>query len=813
MKKRILFPAVFIGLVTALFILGCNNVLLNKEQDQKFSISFVTPTITQAASSASRSATGADWKITAWLELENGSRLQTKELTAKADQPASIAFDQVVVGTSLRVKVELDAINDATVKFSGASNVIQVSEEGTVVQLSVERIKVPAPAPSITQQPEGKTQTDVGDDGGDSFSHILNIVVDSPSTDGQLQYQWYSNDSPSTTGSTPLTDDDADPENIKVTVFKGKTKYFYCVVTNDIVDNQYVTPTSVTSNIVKVAYLPKTLTRIEAKYNGSPMMVDSLDYSNFSVIETYSDNTTNELSSIESQYAVTIPEKSIGYVPVTIKNRQSEDIQDQITVPIKYELDANYLTITGDASVEQNEELKLTAEYKVDGKDSYNLYTSASSSGSYKIIENVNISWQGATKQQNAWEALAETSNAGTGKTATVTLTPKDEWCVTTSGVEKSHSYEVTEPAPSYDPTVGLSWADSTLTIYNEAGLINFRKIVNGDVSSSAPITVGDKTFSGQDRTVNARLAADIALTEESWTPIANNSTYPYAGTFDGAGHTVSGINVEGGGNPKGFFGSIGTNKAIIKNLTVEGTVDVSYYAGGIAGYVDGGTIEYCVNKINVTSTAAGGTGGIAGYIAGSGATITGCVNFGAVQGNNYAGGIAGSSYSNSTTSPKIAHCINFGSVKTTDSSSKASGIYGFSVKTSDSITNCANFGTITSSNSGSGAGITNTDNYLTIQYCLSAGAINATKIYAVASSTSGTQTKNYYDSSKITQTQSQASGNAGRATSELKAANAWDTSWTTTNWSFAAGRYPVPNIQDNIPSDIWKDIVEKAQQ
>ena len=460
MKKRILFPAVFIGLVTALFILGCNNVLLNKEQDQKFSISFVTPTITQAASSASRSATGADWKITAWLELENGSRLQTKELTAKADQPASIAFDQVVVGTSLRVKVELDAINDATVKFSGASNVIQVSEEGTVVQLSVERIKVPAPAPSITQQPEGKTQTDVGDDGGDSFSHILNIVVDSPSTDGQLQYQWYSNDSPSTTGSTPLTDDDADPENIKVTVFKGKTKYFYCVVTNDIVDNQYVTPTSVTSNIVKVAYLPKTLTRIEAKYNGSPMMVDSLDYSNFSVIETYSDNTTNELSSIESQYAVTIPEKSIGYVPVTIKNRQSEDIQDQITVPIKYELDANYLTITGDASVEQNEELKLTAEYKVDGKDSYNLYTSASSSGSYKIIENVNISWQGATKQPNSWEALAETSNAGTGKTATVTLTPKDEWCVTTSGITASHEYEVTAVTQTYN--IGDEYRDDS---------------------------------------------------------------------------------------------------------------------------------------------------------------------------------------------------------------------------------------------------------------------------------------------------------------------------------------------------------------
>lgn len=369
-------------------------------------------------------------------------------------------------------------------------------------------------------------------------------------------------------------------------------------------------------------------------------------------------------------------------------------------------------------------------------------------------------------------------------------------------------------PAPSYDPAVGLSWADSTLTIYNETGLINFRKIVNGDVSTSAPITVGDKTFSGQDRTVNARLAADIKLTED-WTPIANNSTYPYAGTFDGAGHTVSGINVTGGGNPKGFFGSIGTNKAIIKNLTVEGTVDVSYYAGGIAGYVDGGTIEYCVNKINVTSTTTTGTGGIAGYIAGSGATITGCVNFGEIKSYGYVGGIVGGNYYSNSTGAKIDKCINLGTITAENGSSlNAGGIYGYAALTSDAITNCANFGNIVSS--GSGAGITNNDDENnSVKYSLNvgdmSGVTSSNKRYAVASNTSGSYTGNYYDSSKITG--ATTTGGTGKATSDLKVASAWDTSWTTENWSFDSGRYPVPNIQDNIPPTIWDEIIAKASE
>ena len=113
-------------------------------------------------------------------------------------------------------------------------------------------------------------------------------------------------------------------------------------------------------------------------------------------------------------------------------------------MPIQYELDVNNLTITGGDTVTQNGNLVLTAQYKtVDGADvEYNLYDGSDSSNTYKVIENVRISWEGDVQQSSTWEALADTATAGE-KAATVKLISTDEWCVTTDGIEKRHPYTV----------------------------------------------------------------------------------------------------------------------------------------------------------------------------------------------------------------------------------------------------------------------------------------------------------------------------------------------------------------------------------
>lgn len=155
---------------------------------------------------------------------------------------------------------------------------------------------------------------------------------------------------------------------------------------------------------------------------------------------------------------------------------------------------------------------------------------------------------------------------------------------------------------------------------------------------------------------VTLYLAGDIALTG-TWKPVGSTATYVgdfFAGTFDGCGHTISGLNVQGSTANQGLFAAI--NKATIRNLNVSGTVNcgTKNYVGGIVGKVQDGTIENC--SFSGSVTGGGHTGGIAGGLNGNDVTISGCANLAAVTGTT-AGGILG--YWKKTAS--IRDCYNTG--------------------------------------------------------------------------------------------------------------------------------------------------------
>ena len=204
-----------------------------------------------------------------------------------------------------------------------------------------------------------------------------------------------------------------------------------------------------------------------------------------------------------------------------------------------------------------------------------------------------------------------------------------------------------------------------------------------------------------------AVLTANIDLKNEEWTPIGigngtenNGATidFPYSGTFDGNGHTISGLNVNYGDKNGGLFCYV--KSATIKNLTVAGSVTYSsgdgIAYGGIVGCADSSTIENCTNRCTVTGNwYAGGivgrsvdsdiigcanfgnisspsrSGGICGKITGEkdtygiDATIRDCYNVGMVSGN-YAGGITGQSDSGNI-DILIANCYNVGSLHGSD--------------------------------------------------------------------------------------------------------------------------------------------------
>ena len=187
---------------------------------------------------------------------------------------------------------------------------------------------------------------------------------------------------------------------------------------------------------------------------------------------------------------------------------------------------------------------------------------------------------------------------------------------------------------------------------------------------------------------VSFYLAGDIALTG-TWTPVGSTTVYFgdfFAGTFDGCGHTISGLNVQGSTANQGLFAAI--NKATIRNLNVSGTVScgTKNYVGGIVGKVQAGTIENCSFSGSVTG---GYTGGIAGGLNSDNVTISGCANLAAVTGTT-AGGILGYSGSNKVTKVTIENCYNAGSIT---GSGKAGGIVG--QLSQGTIENCYSIGAI----------------------------------------------------------------------------------------------------------------------
>ena len=144
---------------------------------------------------------------------------------------------------------------------------------------------------------------------------------------------------------------------------------------------------------------------------------------------------------------------------------------------------------------------------------------------------------------------------------------------------------------------------------------------------------------------------------DAGYTPIGyqgdNDHSY-FRGTYDGQGHTVSGITVTRTGNTSadkyiGLFGYIYEGTA--QNVVLANSTFTGYnYVGGIAGEISWGTVRNCRVESSVTirvgNSPAENFGGVVGYFHGSGALMTGCVSAATIENNgltcNDCGGISG---------------------------------------------------------------------------------------------------------------------------------------------------------------------------
>ncbi len=210
---------------------------------------------------------------------------------------------------------------------------------------------------------------------------------------------------------------------------------------------------------------------------------------------------------------------------------------------------------------------------------------------------------------------------------------------------------------------------DGYYGIRNAKELYGFANLVNGMsgyVSETNAVLL-------QDIVVNQAVSADGAT--YNWTPIgvateySSSSRSPYfTGTFDGNGHTISGLYASGSEHI-GLFGCTGYSKAtVIKNVIVKNSYfSGSDYVGGIVGYMfwNNTTVSNCKVDSDVTVRASGRfVGGIVG---------------GSYMLDSVDGQYGGYSQDN-----QVKNCVNFGTVKTTGSGNAVGGIAGAWAKETD---------------------------------------------------------------------------------------------------------------------------------
>lgn len=231
-----------------------------------------------------------------------------------------------------------------------------------------------------------------------------------------------------------------------------------------------------------------------------------------------------------------------------------------------------------------------------------------------------------------------------------------------------------------------------------------------------------------------AKLTSDIDLTGKDWTPIGCYNSYSdcvyYGGTFDGAGHTVSGLTINNAKTYQALFGYV--KGGTIQDLTVKGSVKTSTksssYAAGIVSYGNPVTIKNCTNEVDVTASAKGYAAGVCAYVI-NGSKLESCTNKGMVSGyGDYVGGVAGTVTGSTTT---ITGCFNHGVVTNTGKPSSyaysTGGIAG-GISTGVTVERCGNTGNITSTLKRTG-GIAGSAGG-TINACFNTGTI--TGIYGV---------------------------------------------------------------------------------
>ena len=366
----------------------------------------------------------------------------------------------------------------------------------------------------------------------------------------------------------------------------------------------------------------------------------------------------------------------------------ASDISGDITLKGGSCLDTGEFALKGNVSVETDNDVEIhgTIEKTI---------TVNSKSGkitNYSVVKNVVIVNTASTSYHERGHVEAmEIQNSLTGKVvlendAYVEKLTNNK----TNGTVESKGYvKAVDDNSSDKDSVKVTETGYVLEIGTYDQLVNFRNKVNAGAS-----------YSG----MTVKLTADIDISERAWTPIGaayrdkviaeKEKAKVFQGTFDGQGHTITGLTNTGFKISSVFKGSNSTTPA-----------GYSEYVFGLFGSVYNATIKDIVMaNVNIDlacdekeKVVGDSVGAIVGFAAGNketGVTIENCeVLSGSIVGYDAVAGIVGRSYSGKIT---IENCKN---AATVSAIRRACGILGFASlqkgATSVAITSCKNSGNV----------------------------------------------------------------------------------------------------------------------
>ena len=304
-------------------------------------------------------------------------------------------------------------------------------------------------------------------------------------------------------------------------------------------------------------------------------------------------------------------------------------------------------------------------------------------------------------KGSNTYIAIVAPQNVAAGTTFIT--------CTFTNGktfVYKMKNATDWQAGGEYTYTVSLAAAkdlgytiesDGSYTVTSADGLMNVAELVNGGKTD-----------------INITLDKNIDLTGKDWTPIGTNYDNSYKGTFDGGGHTITGLTVTTYDKYAGLFGWL-NSAGTVKNVVMEGVQITNNHSSGFAGGVVGnswGTIENCSVSGSVNGEVY--VGGVVGKQ--TSGSMTGCSSSATVKGTVNVGGVAGESWGSMTA------CYATGNVTLEIYPGKdisGGGVVGF--KGGNSVLACYATGNVNSKGSSTGnvhIGGLFGDNYTAVTAC-----------------------------------------------------------------------------------------------